>query len=188
MALSDFANMHSKDILAKLNITQAPFDPFEIASLMGVKVLKTLDWEKVRDIKDGHIYLEKGEPIIWINPLRPENRQKFTLAHELGHLVYDILPNIEKYKDSTNGDFKEHYRNGNKGPQETRANRFAANLLMPIFAIGKGVDDIHKSAEKPTTDKYIDGLASIFEVSRQARIVRLKALGVISQDYIYPYV
>ncbi len=184
MALNDFANMHSKDILAKLNMCQAPFNPFEIAELMGVKVIKTLDWNKVRVIKDGHIfYREDGTPIIWINPLRPENRQKFTLAHELGHLVYDVLPSLARGEKAP----KQYYRNNNAGISETRANRFAANLLMPIFAIKEAVDDIRKKDENATTDDYIDGLASIFEVSKQAVIVRLKALSVISPDYTYTY-
>lgn len=187
MVISDFANMRSKEILAKLNYTVAPFDPFEIAKRMGVRVVMDLDWQKIRDIKDGQISIQDGEPIIWINPLRPENRRKFTLAHELGHLVYDVLPNIEKYQDPNNNSFKEHYRNENTSPKETRANKFAGGLLMPIFAIHEAVDKIHNEDAGADKDKYIDGLASIFEVSRQAMIVRLKSLGIIPQDYEYKY-
>lgn len=182
--LNDFANMRSKDILAKLNMFQAPFNPFEIAELMGVKVIKTIDWSRIKYIKDGHIFLKDGLPVIWINPLRPENRQKFTLAHELGHLVYDVLPNLDKGQER----FQQYYRNNNGGRRETRANQFAANLLMPVFAIKQTVDEIHSKDKNTTTDEYIDGLTSVFEVSKQAMIVRLKSLGVISQDYIYKYI
>lgn len=187
MEITDFANMRSKDILKKLEYTTAPFDPFEIANKMGVKVDTTLDWEKVEKIKDGQILVSNGEPIIWINPLRPENRKKFTLAHELGHLVYDVLPNFEKNADTQNNNLIKHYRNDNQGPIETRANSFAAGLLMPIFAINDAVKEISKKDPEAKTDDYINGLASIFEVSKQAVIIRLKSLGVIPQDYNYKY-
>lgn len=189
MKLTDFANMRSKDILTKLEINQPPFNPFEIASKMGIKVNNDLDWDKISTVKDGTIYpnYEKNTIEIWINPLRPEKRQNFTLAHELGHLVYDILPDYDNFMNKNND--KTYYRNENYGTHETLANNFAAGLLMPIFALKKAISDIQKqSSKKVTLKQYIDGLASMFEVSRDAMVVRLKSLGVISQDYTYPYI
>jgi len=185
MPLNDFANMRSKDVLKTLKLETPPFDPFEIASLMGVKVDTSLDWEKIRDIKDGHIYIKDDKPVIWINPLRPKNRQKFTLAHELGHLVYDVLPNMDTCDKLPS---LQHYRNDNCGAKETRANKFAAGLLMPIFAIKDIVYDISDKKPKATLDDYIDAATSIFEVSRQAVIVRFKSLGIAPDDYTYGYI
>ncbi|GAA2696081.1 MULTISPECIES: ImmA/IrrE family metallo-endopeptidase [Actinosynnema] len=50
------------------------------------------------------------DPIVLLNEGTPADRQRFTLAHELGHMVMHQVPNSE---------------------QEKQANRFAAELLMP---------------------------------------------------------
>lgn len=183
-----FSGMCSKDILKTLNKETPPFNPFDIANEMGVKVDTSLNWENIRTIKDGKIYLENDEIVIWINPLMPQSRQNFTLAHELGHLVYDVLPNIEKFKDKDNLDYKTFYRNGDKNAIETRANKFAGALLMPVDIIHSTVKEIQAKDPDATTDQYIDGLASIFEASKEAIIVRLKTLKVLRQDYYYPYI
>ncbi|MCZ6102903.1 ImmA/IrrE family metallo-endopeptidase [Campylobacter ureolyticus] len=179
-----FKNTRSKEILKTLGFTNPPFNPFEVAQAMGIKVDTSLDWDKVRNIKDGLLYEDKDGLVIWINPLMPKNRQNFTLAHELGHLVYDVLPNIDK--DKTLNSF--YYRNNNSGPEETRANNFAAALLMPIFAIANTLISIKEKDNNTTTDEFIDGLASIFEVSREAMIIRLKKLNVLNENYVYSYI
>lgn len=180
----DFANMSARDILNKLGFDSPPFDPFEIAKAMGVIVNTNIDWEKIKNIKDGKIFLENDNIVIWINPIMPKNRQKFTLAHELGHLVYDILPNLDKYSQND----MSYYRNGDKNYIETRANQFAANLLMPISEISKILSDIQEKDPNVTIAELIDGLVSVLEVSREAIVVRLKRLGVLDDDYIYPYI
>lgn len=131
MELLKWSGMSAKNILQILNLTEPPFDPFRIAELMGVKVKTDLDLEKISN--DGMIYLnEKGKPEIWINPIQPPRRQVFTLSHELGHLVYRVLPNIDRFKDPIEDNYSTLYRNGTRGAQETLANKFAANLLMPV--------------------------------------------------------
>lgn len=54
------------------------------------------------------------DPIVLLNSGTPSERQRFTLAHELGHMVMHAIPDAE---------------------QEKQANRFAAELLMPVKAI-----------------------------------------------------
>lgn len=187
MKLLKWADVPAKDILNELNLTKPPFDPFEIARLMGVSVKNDLDLDKIDN--DGMIYLDdNGEPEIWINPMQPPKRQIFTLAHELGHLVYHVLPNIDKFKDPIEDNYSTLYRNGTRNSQETLANRFAANLLMPVFSMSDVIDDFFEKAggkQNLTRKNVIDMLVGRFSVSKDAIIVRLKQLGAIPQDYEY---
>lgn len=65
------------------------------------------------------------KPLILINASAAATRRKFTLAHEIGHVVIPWH----------NGTIVSHLENGNVdaaySQMETEANRFAAELLMP---------------------------------------------------------
>ena len=72
--------------------------------------------------------------LITINALDSDTRQRFTLAHEIGHymlhrhLVGDGVDDDRAYRSTQVG----KYHNTLIGPFEEReANKFAANLLMP---------------------------------------------------------
>ena len=83
-------------------------------------------------------------------------RQRFTLAHELGHLMLHPLGTA----------FRDHTFSG--GWQEVEANHFAACLLMPRDLIQVHVRMNIQAAE----------LAKRFQVSRSAMAVRLGVLGI----------
>jgi len=72
---------------------------------------------------------DSGSPIIFVNASMPGDRLRFSLAHELGHLVMHATPT---------------------GEVEAEANRFAAELLMPkatIFPeLSSGVLSLQKLA------------------------------------------
>jgi Zn-dependent peptidase ImmA (M78 family) len=53
-------------------------------------------------------------PVIFINSRQPKDRYRFSLAHEIGHLVMHQTPNPE---------------------QEIQANTFASEILMPTYEI-----------------------------------------------------
>ncbi|WP_415844673.1 ImmA/IrrE family metallo-endopeptidase [Stutzerimonas zhaodongensis] len=68
---------------------------------------------------------ELDSPKILINTDAPETRQRFTLAHEIGHIVIPWhTGTIVSHVDSEDDDFAYSI-------METEANRFAAELLMP---------------------------------------------------------
>jgi len=85
---------------------------------------------------------QSNKPKIYINSLRPPVRQKFTLAHELGHVIIPwhigniIVSHTEINKDELDIKFdSQHYRNGDYEYRqiESEANRFAAELLIPTL-------------------------------------------------------
>lgn len=113
--------------------------------------------------------LEKsGETfLLTISATDPETRQRFTLAHEIGHfmlhrhLVGDGLDDDRAYRSTEVG----KYHNTLIGPKEEReANKFAANLLMP-----RGAVDREWAKEGAT----IASMSSLFGVSEHAMSIRV---------------
>lgn len=73
---------------------------------------------------DGFLFRLDGVPIIFYNQSRPAGRQRFTVAHELGHLLLGHtgpLVNREPHPGDS--------------PTERAANHFAANLLAPACVL-----------------------------------------------------
>ena len=105
-------------------------------------------------------FCDFAERRIYVNDDDSFERQRFTIAHELGHWVlhrelfesepqrYAVLPRF------SSPDFSD--------PIEQEANRFAADLLVPSHLL------------RPVKDVPPARLASIFEVSRQMMEIRLK--------------
>ncbi|MBP9758484.1 ImmA/IrrE family metallo-endopeptidase [Candidatus Dojkabacteria bacterium] len=107
---------------------------------------------------------ERPTNTIYISKDESYPRQKFTLAHELGHFIMHSETQREVY-----------YRHQIDDPgqdinHEAEANAFAAALLMP--------DTILRSNLSKTSD--MDDLVKIFGVSYSAMYYRLKNLGLLS--------
>lgn len=108
---------------------------------------------------------------ITVNAGDPHTRKRFTLAHELGHymlhrhLIDEGIDDDRAYRSTDKG----KYHNTQIGPsEETKANKFAANLLMPRDLINLEMDKL--SGNK--NDK-IRAMAKKFEVSEQSMAIRL---------------
>lgn len=105
--------------------------------------------------------------LLTINATDPDTRQRFTLAHEIGHymlhrhLVGDGLDDDRAYRSTEVG----KYHNTLIGPKEEReANKFAANLLMPREAINR---------EKAKDGATVSQMAMLFGVSEHAMSIRM---------------
>ncbi len=90
------------------------------------------------------------KPKILINTDAPPTRQRFTLAHEIGHIVIPWhTGTIVSHVDSEEDDFAYSI-------METEANRFAAELLMPTswlaseFTSNTSIENYFKSVLKKT--------------------------------------
>jgi Zn-dependent peptidase ImmA (M78 family) len=144
-----------------------PVDPFLIAEKLGI----SLSNSEVNDsAQSGRIDVVDGEVIIWVNPVHHINRQRFTVAHELGHYIRDILPALLDNEPATgfkDNDLTFHRKSFADAPEEFAANLFAAELLMPTVAVMK------YSKLDTLTD-----LAKRFCVSKKAMQKRLDYLGI----------
>ena len=109
----------------------------------------------------------KDSFLITISARDPSTRKRFTLAHELGHymlhrhLVGDGMYDDRAYRSTHMG----RYHNTLIGPkEETDANKFAANLLMP-----KDLIEAAWSQDGAT----VDSMAELFQVSKNTMSIRL---------------
>jgi Zn-dependent peptidase ImmA (M78 family) len=115
---------------------------------------------------------EEGAVILGVNSLHHMNRQRFTIAHECGHLL------LHKGKDvHIDRTFRVNRRDEVSSqavdPDEIEANRFAAELLMPYDMIMNDIVDYEIDMEGEETFKV---LAEKYEVSVQAMTHRITNL------------
>ena len=134
-----------------------PVQPQLIARVMGVHVVVQ---EFAPEIS-GRIERRGGYTWIRLNKTDNDKRQRFTVAHELGHFV-----------DRKDEDFEYVEHRGPLASQgsdagEVFANSFAAELLMPETMI-------HKLLQSGMEAKQ---MARELEVSVEAMVIRLESLG-----------
>lgn len=111
-----------------------------------------------------NLKLPGKSPKVIVNSDNPATRKRFTLAHELGHILIpwhlgSIIDNVDLLDFSSSTNYWE---------MEKEANTFAAHLLMPNFWIDRLLDDeedlaaVHKTIAK---DCGVSGLAAAIRMS-----------------------
>jgi Zn-dependent peptidase ImmA (M78 family) len=156
-------------LLRELNLFNAPVDVQAVAERLDANVI----FDDLEDDVSGFLLREKGVSTIAVNRKHHPNRQRFTLAHECGHLFLHASKGDRLWLDKT-----LFFRDGSSstGDQlaEIEANQFAAGLLMPEALISEGL-----GGHRLITDGDIVRLALRFEVSERAMTVRLISLELI---------
>ncbi len=139
--------------------SSAPVNIVGLARAFGITVRQAHRGENsgeiFRDIARGGF---SGYTIL-VNSARPKVRKRFTVAHELGHLLRHRNRISNRLVDD------RMYRSSLGSSREAEANRLAADLLMP----GRLIQQIR--AEGTTN---LEDLAGRFEVSLDAMKNRLK--------------
>jgi len=153
------------EFLKDFGLDKAPIDLPRIYRLIGPK----LRFEPMDNEISGKLEKQNDMWCAIINSLHSENRQNFTMAHELGHYLLHVK--TEREDPFIDRAFFRH-DSGIGSPtnyqvEEVEANQFAADLLMPKDQFRNFV--IHKS------NKVAD-IADNFKVSPQAVKIRAKAL------------
>lgn len=141
-----------------------PVDPFWVARQIGlIVVLRPFEARRVAGL---HIYRKDGDvAIAVINTTDTLARQRFTLAHEIAHNIFDREQTI-----------LDDFSSGNL--VEIRANCFAGELLLPQVAIaGWRPKFIWKDSPQDIAD-----LALHYGVSYEAALYRLKSADLLNDD------
>src|SRR5262249_47358672 len=153
----------AKRLLAELHITRPPVPVERIARHLGA----TIRYSPFDGDISGIIHIKDGIPIIGVNSLHPPNRQRFTVAHECAHLIFDTeLITNEVHVDKKLAVLRrDDVSATGKEKREIRANQFAADLIMPhaflLHALGNDMIDIDDS-------ELVTRLAREFKVSTEA--------------------
>ncbi|MFT0862142.1 ImmA/IrrE family metallo-endopeptidase [Ancylobacter sp. G4_0304] len=124
----------------------------------------------------GMAYIRDGVSIIGVNALHHPNRQRFTIAHELGHHV--LHPEHLRSEVHLDKAFRVLMRDGmtSQGIDqlEIQANAFASELLMPTAFLEDYVDPAGLDLDD---DERLEALARKFRVSTSALRYRLAPRG-----------
>ncbi len=115
---------------------------------------------------------------IVVNKKHPKVRQRFTIAHELGHLLMHAFTTAHADRG-----YKLRFRDSRSSEgnvfEEIEANQFAAELLMPDDLVADAAAEM-QIEYAPTNDRAseqaLTRMASKFHVSTQALAVRLSNL------------
>ncbi|HMJ71394.1 MAG TPA: ImmA/IrrE family metallo-endopeptidase [Cyclobacteriaceae bacterium] len=162
----------AKNLLQRKDIRRGPVDVLKIAKEEGLEV-------KEYDLGDvsGVLHINKNKGIIGYNPKHSSVRQRFTVAHELGHYI------LHRHTDDIfvdNNFHQVHFRDDQSSTgevvKELEANAFAAALLMPEDLIKQEVENHHFDLADESA--FID-LAKLFKVSVQAMTYRISNLNLL---------
>ena len=129
----------------------------KIAECENIKIV----YVELDSAVSGYLKLENGNWVIGVNQSHNSKRQRFTIAHELGHFYMHREKNLA-FEDTT------FFRDSVNSSIEFAANEFAANLLMPETKVRDAINSGMKSLEE---------LATRFEVSIAAIKYRVVSLG-----------
>lgn len=154
----------ANELLEKAEVLQPPVAVERLAMMCGALVL----YRGFPDSLSGLVFVHDGTAVIGINAHHHPNRQRFSLAHELGHYLLGHHQTSRGYEDRFHIDTSEGMPPGFDWRAERGANDFAAEILMPRRFI---------SAAFKTTDDPSE-LAELFVVSELAMGYRLVNLGL----------
>jgi len=137
-----------------------PLDVKGVAEKLGIRV----EYVSLDDDLSGILYKDKENNswVLHVNKEHHPNRQRYTIAHELGHFcLHRHLK--QRFED------KIFFRGGEPDKPEWQANEFASAILMPE----------NKFREKVRSGvSQVEKLAKEFKVSTLALRIRAKNLGI----------
>jgi Zn-dependent peptidase ImmA (M78 family) len=121
----------------------------------------------------GLLVRKDGAALIAINSTEHPRRQRFTIAHEIGHFF--LHPNKDAFVD-----YRSNAVGTRRTPKEREADIFAASLLMPRQELTKDFMKIAGGAliDEEQTKSVVSFLATKYEVSEEAMNIRLLGLGI----------
>ena len=159
-------NSLAEDVLSAYNIAVPIGNIDEIVEKLGGTI------QKEAFFSDGAVEKEGNGFKIIVSPFQDEKRERFTIAHELGHLFLHMgyRTNNELWEKQENNIY---HRIGNS-EKEYQANEFAAAFLMPATEY---LSVLNKVAEGNMVDT--SKIAEYFNVSIEAAANRGKFLGYL---------
>lgn len=160
------------ELLLEMGVTNPPVDVYGLARTLSAQVVHT----HMNHDLSGMLIREGNSLTIGLNSRQAPQRQRFTLAHELGHLrlhrgrplIVDSLVRVNM-RDSASATATDR--------EEIEANRFAASLLMPEHMVRAAVASA--TADRQMAPMALQReLGRLFQVSAEAMGYRLINLGI----------
>lgn len=177
MAIDSFARVdrEARRLLDKVNVTAPAIDVAKVARTLGLDLL----YQHFLEDLSGVLVKTGEKNTIGVNSRHPKTRQRFSIAHEIGHFWLNHPGDMFVDKTMASIFFRDGRSGDGTSLHEMEANRFAAALLMPAHLL---VDSFLACERAGTTDvdQLVSRLARQYEVSAQAMRIRLSSLGLLS--------
>jgi Zn-dependent peptidase ImmA (M78 family) len=149
-----------------------PVDVEQIAQRLNI----TIRQQELEDNVSGILVIKQDRAVIGVNKDHHPHRQRFTIAHEIGHyLLHREAARV--FIDAAPVFFRDERTATGDEPQEIEANTFAAALLMPEQALR---DLVRQQPLDVFDDAAVRRFAGHFGVSAQAITIRLTRLSLIT--------
>src|SRR6267378_7619761 len=165
--------LEARRLLENNSIPRPPVPVDELAAALDIDVRSSAGNDDV----SGALIRNDDSVVIAVNSAQHENRQRFTIAHEIGHFL--LHKGTQVHFDD---DFRINYRKadstGIATDDEKEANWFAAALLMPEHFLRK--DWLRLRLENHAALGAIQSLAVRYKASPKAMELRLVNLGFVS--------
>lgn len=151
--------------LKEAQIVNPPVDINIILKNLGINLLPYPFPEKISAI----LLKENDMLVVGVNKAHCSNRQRFSIAHEIGHYLLGHYRDIFiDSSEASEGKFDAFDSEHNK-TQEQEANHFAGELLMPSYMLEKDFSRL----------KNIEEIATLYRVSKDALWIRLLKLKLV---------
>jgi Zn-dependent peptidase ImmA (M78 family) len=153
-------------------------EPPVVVEAIARKYNLHIRYQPLQSDLSGFLYHDEQQAVIGINSSHPKVRQRFTIAHELGHFI--LHQNDPLHVDrAVQAKFRSTLSKQGIDVDEIEANLFAAELLMPRDLLALDLSHV-KAVDILDEDTFIQ-LAHSYQVSVQALLLRLVNLGYIEQ-------
>ena len=183
---SDYKEARNKawELIFKYEINRLPV---EVKQLFGKMDLLCYSYEDGKElieryklraytVNEGFSCVIKNRYVIFYDEtIRPHTRKRFTVAHELGHIVLGHV----RHDSVACRDGVTLWNMGNQtepAPEETAANVFASRLLAPACVLH--ALDIHTAGE-------IAGLCGLSNTAAEARAKRMAELYAREREWLH---
>ena len=159
-------------LLKRLGVLEAPVDVAKVAKDLGI----SLELADLGNDCSGMLVRAESGTVIGVHYAHPPNRQRFTIAHELGHFeLHDGGTYVDR---GTTLRLRSSAQNSGSAAEEREANQFAAALLMPATWLRR---ELVSYAVDLGDDDSLRALCERFGVSSQAMMYRLMNLGLLDE-------
>jgi Zn-dependent peptidase ImmA (M78 family) len=175
MAINQIENK-AIELLEKTNSISLPIPIKDIIKKLGIKLSP---YDLGSDVS-GVLVIDNENSKIGYNSTESHVRQRFTLAHELGHYILHKNKNQDVFVDNVTYMFRKSNTRSVDYKIEMEANQFAAAILMPGILIERELNLLN-TGDMSDHDLIVE-LATKFKVSQIAMTYRLNNLG-----YFYDY-
>ena len=166
MALKPRYSLASKLAQKLLIDSKVKYPPVELDSISEHLGIKKLPYKFSKHVS-AVLMKMNAVTVIGVNQEQPPVRQRFSIAHEIGHFI--LGHHTETIVDSEEISEGRFGLDSPNKIQEQEANYFASELLMPAESLKKDFSKL----------KDTKALANLYQVSEQALWIRLMNLKLI---------